>query len=204
MTTKLVKQVTPPARRVAFTGAVATVLAAALNAGWLWLTQHKLNVALNIPQSMGSDVYAPAQQTKIVLATLVAGAVGVLGALLLAKLVIAPRIWCLAVGFGMGLASLYGALTLPNQTLSQHVSLAMFHAIATFCIVPALAWALEIRHQDLAEADLRYHQHIDARTTTDAEPAVITPATETPAPLNDTVIVDPTGYLPTDGENTTS
>jgi hypothetical protein len=204
MSTKLVKQVTPPARRVALSGALATTAAAALNAGWLWLTQHKLNVTLNIPQSMGSDVYVPAQQTNIVFATLIAGAVGVLGALALAKLVIGPRIWCLAVGFGIGLASLYGALTLPNQTLTQHVSLAMFHAIATFCIVPALAWALDIRHEDLVQADLRYHQHIDAAATPEAEPFAPTTAAERPAILNDTLIVDPTEYLPTEGDDAAS
>jgi Family of unknown function (DUF6069) len=203
MTTKLVKQVTPPLRRVALSGALATMAAAALNAGWLWLTQHKFNVTLNIPQALGSDVYVPAQLTKIVFATLMAGAVGVLGALALAKLVIGPRIWCLAVGFGVGLASLYGALTLPNQNLTQHLSLAMFHAIATFCIVPALAWALDIRHQDLVQADLRYHQHIDAAATPETEPVVPTTATVPPEPLNDTLIVDPTEYLPAEGEDTT-
>jgi Family of unknown function (DUF6069) len=198
MSTKLVKQVTPPVRRVALSGILATAGASVLNAGWLWLTQHKLHVTLNIPKSMGSDVYIEAQQSQIVLATILAGAFGVLGALGLAKLVIAPRIWCLAVGFGTGLASLYGALTLPNQTLTQHVSLAMFHAIATLCIVPALAWALEIRHHDLAQADLRYHQHVDA-----AEVAPTT-ASETPRSMNDTLIVDPTEYLPAEGDDTAS
>jgi hypothetical protein len=203
MTTKLVKQVTPPLRRVALSGVLATIAATALNAGWLWLTVHLHNVTLYIPKSMGSDAYVQAERWHIVLATGVAGLVGTLGAFVLAKLVIAPRIWCLAVGFGVGLASLYGALTLPNQTLTQRVSLAVFHAISTFCIVPALAWALEIRHQDLAEADLRYHQHVDAAAVTEAEPAATTLANETPAQLNDTLIVDPTEYLPAEGEDTT-
>jgi len=203
MTTKLVKQVTPPLRRVALTGALATAAATAFNYGWLWLTQHKLKITLNIPKSMGSDVYVPAEQWQITLATVMAGLVGILGALALAKLVIAPRIWCLAVGFGIGLASLYGALTLPNQTVTAQISLAMFHAIATVCIVPALAWALEIRHHDLAQADLRYHEHLDAVTTFQAE------SSESKEPLssgslNDTLILDPTEYLPTEGEDTAS
>lgn len=202
MTTKLVKQVTPPLRRVAVSGVLATIAATGLNAGWLWLTQNKLNVTLNIPKSMGSDVYVQAEQLQIVIATVMAGIVGILGALALAKLVIGPRIWCLAVGFGTGLASLYGALTLPSQTLSQHLSLAMFHAIATFCIVPALAWALEIRHQDLAQADLRYHEHVDAPATVQVpEP---NPSAETTVSLNDTLIVDPSEYLPTEGDDTAS
>lgn len=202
MTTKLVKQVTPPLRRVALSGALATIAATLLNAGWLWLTDNKLKVTLNIPKSMGSDVYVQAEQWQIVIATIMAGIVGVLGALALAKLVIGPRIWCLAVGFGTGLASLYGALTLPNQTLSQHLSLAMFHAIATFCIVPALAWALEIRHHDLAQADLRYHEHVDAPAAIQLEEAE--PRTATTSDLNDTLIVDPAEYLPTEGDDSAS
>ena len=203
MTTKLVKQVTPPLRRVAVSGALATAAASALNYGWLWLTQHRLNVTLSIPKSMGSDVYVPAAQWQVISATVVAGLVGILGALALAKLVIGPRIWCLAVGFGIGLASLYGALTLPKQTITQHLALAMFHAIATLCIVPALAWALEIRHQDLAQADLRYHEHLDAATTLQAEST----ASKEPlasGSLNDTLIVDPSEYLPTEGDDTAS
>jgi hypothetical protein len=204
MTTKLVKQVTPPLRRVAVSGALATAAAAALNYGWLWLTQHKLNVTLNIPKSMGSDVYVPAEQWQVLFATAMAGFVGILGALALAKLVIAPRIWCLAIGFGIGLASLYGALTLPEQTITQHLSLAMFHAIATGCIVPALAWALEIRHQDLAQADLRYHEHVDAASSAHADDAELASPTDAKSSLNDTLVVDPTEYLPTEGDDTAS
>ena len=202
MTTKLIKQVTPPLRRVAVSGVLATIVATGLNAFWLWLTQNKLNVTLSIPKSMGSDVYVQAEQWQIVIATAVAGVLGILGALALSKLVIGPRIWCLAVGFGTGLASLYGALTLPSQTLSQHLALAMFHAIATFCIVPALAWALEIRHQDLAQADRRYHEHVNA--SSGAQVPEPTPSAETTGSLNDTLIVDPSQHLPTESDDTAS
>ena len=204
MTTKLVKQVTPPLRRVALSGIGATIVAAGLNAGWLWLTQNRLHVILNIPQSMGSDVYVAAQQWQILSATGVAGLVGTLGALALAKLVNGPRIWCLVLGFGIGLASIYGALTLPNQSLTQHLSLAAFHAVATFCIVPGLAWALDIRHHDLVQADLRYHEHVDASVETSTDMGAQPTASERPAPLNDTLIVDPTNYLATEGDDTAS
>jgi hypothetical protein len=205
MAEKLVKQVTPPLQRIVVSGLLATVAAAALNAGWLWLTENKLHIALSIPKSMGSAVYVEAKQQQIVLATLMAGLLGTLSSLAAAKLVIAPRIWCLAVGFGTGLASLYGALTLPNQILSQHLSLAMFHAIATFSIVPALAWALEIRHHDLAQADIKYHQHVDAKSASEPEPVersmIGAPENQS---LNDTLIVDPSEHLPTKGDDTSS
>ena len=204
MTTKLVKQVTPPLRRVALSGVLATIAATALNAGWLWLTVQLHNVTLYIPKSMGSDVYIQAERWHILLATGVAGLIGTLGAFALAKLVIAPRIWWLAVGFGIGLASVYGALTLPDQTLTQHLSLAVFHVIATFCIVPALAWALEIRHHDLAQADLRYHEHVDAAASTQTENAELASPPDAKSALNDTLIVDQTEYLPTEGDDTAS
>jgi hypothetical protein len=204
MTTKLVKQVTPPLRRVALSGVLATIAATALNAGWLWLTVQLHNVTLYIPKSMGSDVYIQAERWHILLATGVAGLIGTLGAFALAKLVIAPRIWCLAVGFGIGLASVYGALTLPDQTLTQHLSLAVFHVIATFCIVPALAWALEIRHHDLAQADLRYHEHVDAAASTQTEDAELASPPDAKSALNDTLIVNQTEYLPTEGDDTAS
>ena len=204
MTTKLVKQVTPPLRRVALSGALGTIAATGLNAGWLWLTVQFYDVTLYIPKSMGSDVYIQAERWHILLATGVAGLIGTLGAFALAKLVIAPRIWCLAVGFGIGLASVYGALTLPEQTLTQHLSLAVFHVIATFCIVPALAWALEIRHHDLAQADLRYHEHVDAASTAQPDDAELTPPAEAKTSLNDTLVVDRTEYLPSEGDDTAS
>lgn len=205
MTTKLVKQVTPPLRRVLTNGFVGTLVAAVLNAGWLWLNQHKFHVMLSIPKSMGSDTYVQAEQWHIVLATVLAGLFGTLGSLALAKLVIAPRIWCLVVGFGSGLASLYGALTLPNQTLTQHLSLATFHAISTFSIVPSLAWALEIRHHDLVQADIKFHQHVDAQH----EPQLKTvdpvmPSSGATDSLNETLVVDPSDYLPTEPGDTAS
>jgi len=194
MTTKLVRQVTPPMQRVVVSGIVSTLLAVLLNTGWLWLTQNKLNIVLNIPKSMGSDVYVEAQQWQVLTATLVAGIVGTLGALALAKLVIGPRIWCSAIGFGIGLASLYGALTLPGQNLQQHLALALFHGLTTFSIVPALAWALRITHDDLARADLDYHRVLEeAQPSVDATPEP-EPEPKVTDTAHDTLIVDASKY----------
>jgi len=204
MITKLVKQVTPPLQRVVLGGLVSTLLAVLLNVGWLWLTKNKLNIVLNIPKSMGSDVYVEAQQWQVLSATLVAGIVGTLGALALAKLVIGPRIWCSAIGFGIGLASLYGALTLPGQTLQQHLALALFHGLTTVSIVPALAWALRITHDDLARADLDYHRILDeAQPNVDAtpEPKLEHNVADT---AHDTLIVDSSNYSAIQTDDTSS
>ena len=167
MSVKPVRQVTPPVTRILLVGLGATALAAAANAGWLWISVNIFNWEIVVPEVFQSSVYVDATLLRVTLATAIAGAFASLVAVGLAKLFIGPRIWFLAFGLGLGFASVYSALTLVNVSFAVKFSLSVMHLLATFIIVLPISEALKIRDSDLHRADVRYHEHLESKTSDD-------------------------------------
>ena len=186
MSVKPIRQVTPPAIRIWLAGIGATALAAAANAGWLWICVNLFNWEIIVPETFQSSVYVDASVLRVTLATAIAGLVATLVAVGLAKAFIGPRIWFLVLGLGGGLASVYGALTLTNVSFSVKFSLSVMHLLATFLVVLPIAEALKIRDSDLHRADLRYHEAVDSKNSTDA--GLVTGATAATAGTSASVI----------------
>lgn len=205
MSSKPIRQVTPPSWRIWALGAIASLVAAAANTGWLYVTTNVFKVALLVPRATDQTVLVQATQLRVIVATIIGGLVGTAAAWLVGKSVIAPRIWVRIFGFGIGLGSTYSAFTLPigattsptvglsvNPTLI-HVNLAIMHVIATFIVVPALVRAVTIHDGDLEAADRRYHAHIDAQRTSQASTSdtnVTSPVVIPPGMPGDTIAVD--------------
>jgi hypothetical protein len=195
MSAKPIRQVTPPAIRIWLAGIGATALAAAANAGWLWICVNLFNWEIVVPETFQSSVYVDASVLRVTLATAIAGVVATLVAVGLAKAFIGPRLWFLVLGLGAGLASVYGALTLASVSFSVKFSLSVMHLLATFLVVLPVAEALKIRDSDLHRADLRYHEAVDSKNAADAGlVAGATAATtgtviDTPQNLNDTIVM---------------
>jgi hypothetical protein len=195
MSVKPIRQVTPPAIRIWLAGIGATALAAAANAGWLWICVNLFNWEIVVPETFQSTVYVDASVLRVTLATAIAGLIATLVAVGLAKAFIGPRIWFLVLGLGAGLASVYGALTLANVSFSVKFSLSVMHLLATALVVLPIAEALKIRDSDLHRADLRYHEAVDSKNAADT--GLVTGATaattgtviDTPQNLNDTMVV---------------
>jgi hypothetical protein len=195
MSVKPVRQVTPPATRILLVGLGATALAAAANAGWLWISVNIFNWEIVVPEVFQSSVYVDATLLRVTLATAIAGAFATLVAVGLAKLLIGPRIWFLAFGLGLGFASVYSALTLVNVSFAVKFSLSVMHLLATFMIVLPISEALKIRDSDLHRADVRYHEHLESKTSDDTSfvagtiAATSGSATGNQQNLNETLVV---------------
>ena len=172
---KQVRQITPPAIRIWLVGIGATSLASGANVGWLWLCTNVFNMKVFVPTGFQSTTYVEATVLRIALATAVAGLIATVIAVVLSKLLIGPRIWFLVSGLAVGLASIYGAVTLPDISLTVKFSLSVMHILATFLVVLPIAEALKIRESDLHRADLKYHEHFDNKNSADA--GVVTTST---------------------------
>lgn len=195
MSVKPVRQVTPPASRILLVGLGATVLAAAANAGWLWISVNVFNWEIVVPEAFQSSVYVDASVLRVTVATAIAGAFATLVAVGLAKLLIGPRIWFLAFGLGVGFASVYSALTLANVSFAVKFALSVMHLLATFIIVLPIGEALKIRDSDLHRADVKYHEHLESKKLDDTSFVVGTTAatsgsaTDNQQNLNETLVV---------------
>ena len=194
MSVKPVRQVTPPASRIWLAGLGATALATGANAGWLWICVNIFHWEILVPEAFQSAVYVDATLLRVTLTTAIAGVLATLAAVGVAKLFIGPRIWLLAFGLGVGLASVYGALTLANVSFTVKFSLSVMHLLATFIVVLPIAEALKIRDSDLHRADVRYHEHLESKNddatliagTTAATSGSVTDSQQN---LNDTLVV---------------
>jgi hypothetical protein len=68
------------------------------------------------------------------------------------------------------------------------------HLLATALVVLPIAEALKIRDSDLHRADVRYHEHLDSKNSSDttfiagSTAATTGTVTDTPQNLNDTII----------------
>ena len=173
---KQVLQITPLAIRIWLVGIGATSLAVGTNAGWLWLCTNIFNLKVLVPMGFQSTTYVEATLLRITLATAIAGLLATVIAVVLSKLLIGPRIWFLVSGLAVGLASIYGAITLPDISLTVKFSLSVMHVLATFLVVLPIAEALKIRESDLHRADLEYHEHFDNKNSTDAGVITTSPA----------------------------
>ena len=173
---KQVLQITPLAIRIWLVGIGATSLAVGANAGWLWLCTNIFNLKVLVPMGFQSTTYVEATLLRITLATAIAGLLATVIAVVLSKLLIGPRIWFLVSGLAVGLASIYGAITLPDISLTVKFSLSVMHVLATFLVVLPIAEALKIRESDFHRADLEYHEHFDNKNSADAGVITTSPA----------------------------
>ena len=197
---KQVRQITPPAIRIWLVGIGATSLASAANVGWLWLCTNVFNIKVLVPTGFQSTTYVEATALRIAIATAIAGLLATVIAVVLSKLLIGPRIWFLVSGLAVGLVSIYGAVTLPDISLSVKFSLSVMHILATGFIVLPIAEALKIRESDLHRADLEYHEHFDNKNSTDA--GVITTSTAGTQTSNEAVKdMNQTQVIPLDSQD---
>ncbi len=212
---KQVRQITPPAIRIWLVGFGATALAATANAGWLWLCVNTFKWEILVPAGFQSTTYVEASILRITLATAIAGLFATVVAVGLGKLFIGPRIWFLVIGLAVGFSSTYGAVTLPDVSLTVKFSLSVMHILATLLVVLLVAEALKIRESDLHRADLRYHEHLDSKNvdgtaivTTAAAASVVTnddqlSNRDTIMQPNDTIVI-PLDPPTSDGSSTSS
>jgi len=198
MSVKPVRQVTPPASRIWLAGLGATALATGANAGWLWICVNIFHWEIVVPEAFQSAVYVDATLIRVTLATAIAGVLATLAAVGLAKLFIGPRIWFLAFGLGAGLASVYGALTLSNVSITVKFSLSVMHLLATFIVVLPIAEALKIRDSDLHRADVRYHEHLESKNGDDATLLAGTSAATTGSVIDNQQNLNETLVVPVD------
>jgi len=180
------RQVTPSLSRIWVYGVVSTAIASGLNLGWLYLCDNIFHWSLQLPQDFDPKVLVAASVWRIGLATGIAGLVATLVSVALSKLVIGPRIWWFILGAGVGLVSIYGALTLPGVDTGMRIRLSVMHIVAMILIVPALARALAIKDVDHAAADRRYHAQLDAIAAQESASALIT---RSDATINATQVV---------------
>ncbi len=139
---KQVRQITPLAIRIWLVGITATAFAAAANVGWLLICTGAFNLKILVPSGFQSTTYVDATQLRITVSTSIAGLIATVMAVALSKLVIGPRIWFLVSGLAIGLASIYGAVTLQGISLPVKFALGMMHILATgFIVLPIAASA---------------------------------------------------------------
>ena len=188
---KPVRQITPPAYRIWLVGILATVLASGLNYGWWWLCQNVFVWQLQVPKTLNVDELVPLTETRVLIATGVAGLLGIVGALILGKLVIGPRIWWLIISTAAGLASIYGILTLTTLTVTIRSGLVVMHVLAMVAIIPLLTKALTIGEPDVDAAVRKHTEYKDAKASTEMSTQSPAPATvETHvSPINATVVI---------------
>ncbi|MFM1777553.1 MAG: hypothetical protein RL741_171 [Actinomycetota bacterium] len=197
---KQVRQITPPAIRIWLVGIGATSLAWGANVGWLWLCTNVFNLKVLVPTGFQSTTYVEATQLRIAIATSIAGLIATVIAVVLSKLLIGPRIWFLVSGLAVGLTSIYGAVTLPDISLTVKFSLSVMHILATGFIVLPIAEALKIRESDLHRADLEYHEHFDNKNAADA--GVVTTSTAGTQASNEAVKdMNQTQVIPLDSQD---
>jgi hypothetical protein len=153
-----------------------------------------------VPTGFQSTTYVEATVLRIAIATAIAGLFATVIAVVLSKLLIGPRIWFLVSGLAVGLASIYGAVTLPDISLSVKFSLSVMHILATGFIVLPIAEALKIRESDLHRADLKYHEHFDNKNSADA--GVVTTSTAGTQTSNESVKdMNQTQVIPLDSQD---
>ena len=173
MAGKPIRQVTPPGSRIWLYGTGAALIASLINYGWLYLCVSVFHWPIRVPAQMDPTSLVDATPMRIVAATGTAVLAATIGAHLLAKTVIGPRIWWLLIGSGLGVASTYAALTITEIDLLIRIRLAVMHVLTMVVVVPMLYRALHIHDSDLENADRRWHDHMEQRT---AAPPVSEPA----------------------------
>jgi hypothetical protein len=133
--------------------------------GWLLICTGAFNLKILVPSGFQSTTYVDATQLRISVSTSIAGLIATVIAVVLSKILIGPRIWFLVSGLAIGLASIYGAITLQGISLAVKLALGVMHILATGFIVLPIAQALKIRESDLHRADRKYHEHFDNKSS---------------------------------------
>lgn len=182
------RQVTPPAWRVWTYGIGGTLLAGLLTYSWAYLCAEVWGWPIQVPRMLDAADLVDASYERIALVTAVVGLLGTLGAALLARTVIGPRIWWLIVSTGLGLTSLYGALTVPGTELALRLRLSVLHVLVMAALIPAIAVALRISDEDVART-LRAHQPQEQNVGT-VVPQATSDEPERPV-TNDTLVLPP-------------
>ena len=174
---KAVRQITPPTSRIWLVGILATSLACGLNYGWWWISRNVFSWELQVPKAFNSTELISLSDTRVLIATGIAGLLATIGAHLLGKSVIGPRIWWLIISTAAGLASLYGVLTFAALTLPLRTGLAVMHVLAMLAIIPLLTKALTIGESDVDSAVRQHTAYKDAKNS-DSQSVVTSPVAQ--------------------------
>lgn len=155
------RQVTPSSSRIILIGVLATVVAMVVNYGWLWILTNTFHSVVEVPSTPGSTTLSALSNTRVLVATGVAGGFATLGAWLLGRLVIGPRIWILVLGSTLSVASLVSLKNIAGLGLGAKFELAIFHLLASAILVGALYWATKISQNDVLRAQDHNQQIIE-------------------------------------------
>ena len=183
---KPVRQITPPTSRIWLVGILATVLAGSLNFGWWWLCLNAFSWELKVPKAFNSTELIALSDTRLLVATGVAGLLATVGAHLLGKSVIGPRIWWLIISTAVGLASLYGVLTLSAMSVSLRAGLATMHVLTMLVMIPLVMKALTIGDVDVDNAVRKHSEYMDAKQAAVPPAPIVEPEV---SPFNATVVI---------------
>ena len=185
---KPVRQITPPTARIWLVGILATALAGGLNYSWWWICLNVFSWELKVPKAFNSAELIALSDTRLLVATGIAGLLATIGAHLLGKTVIGPRIWWLIISTAIGLASLYGVLTLTTLSVSLRFGLSVLHVLAMLAFIPLLTKALTIGDDDVDVAVRKHSEYKESKLanvpvtpTQIVEPEV--------SPINSTVVI---------------
>jgi hypothetical protein len=155
------RQVTPAGSRIIWIGLLATIGAMLVNYGWLWILTNTFHSVVEVPSTPGSTTLSALTNTRVLIATGVAGVLATLGAWLLGRLVIGPRIWILVLGSTLGIASLVSVNKIAGLGLVAKFELAIFHILSSVILVGALYLATKISQNDVLRAQDHNQQIID-------------------------------------------
>lgn len=184
------RQVTPPAWRVWTFGVGGTAAASLLTYCWAYLCDEVWHWPIQVPKLLDAADLVTASYQRIIVITVVVGLLGTSGAALLARMVIGPRIWWLIVSTGLGLTSLYGALTVPGTDLAVRLRLSVLHILVMLTLIPAISAALRISDDDVSRT-LRAHQPVDTQPPASTLSAPAAAPVSEPGSSTDTLILPP-------------
>ena len=168
-------------------GLVGTAAAALLTYAWAYLCAQVWDWPIQVPRLFDPADLVDASYWRIETVTVAVGVAATAGAALLARTLIGPRIWWLIISMGLGLTSLYGALTLPGTDLTLRLRVSVLHVLVMATVIPALAMALRISDADVTRTLSAHHS---AATDPTSAPTQQSPV-EPPTSPNDTLILPP-------------
>lgn len=183
------RQVTPSIGRVWSYGVLATVVATALNLGWLRLVTRAFGWTVQVPVLVNTSELVVASDWRIATATATVGVAATAGCATLARTVIGPRVWWAIIGTAGGFASIYGLMTVGGLDITVRVRLLPFHVLALVVLLPALYRALQVSDSDLRKAMSRFQEHIEPTAAT-ATTSTATPQASTSISVDEPTPID--------------
>jgi hypothetical protein len=161
MTRAQSRQVTPSTARVWIYGILATAVATALNIGWLRLATNGFGWTVQVPVLFNTSDLVEASDWRVSTATVTVGVAATAGASLLARSVIAPRVWWALISLFIGGASIYELMVVAGLDVTVRIRLAVFHVLTMTVLIPVMYRSLHVTDEDLRKALSRFQEHIE-------------------------------------------